>query len=293
MPANITAQERAICDAIAAVAAGAGPSARTTFTFEDARNLLREIAETIDMDDLSSTAAALGASLIGLQDSAADLAGATVEAGVAELAARGRAAPYSARYVMTTNVADLASFTVLQDGVTGVANDLVLLAAQTTGSQAGLYAIGTVAAGVAPLTRAGAMPAAEVLPFGTTCFVEAGTLFAGSRWYAKPASGTVTVGTTAHDWYPESVTQTITLVAGTKTVTNIPIRSTTLTGVSIVRRVANTSTLTVGGYHPTVAGADGVTAGLVGTGQVVIQATVGAGTINAVDISTLSVTITN
>lgn len=198
----------------------------------------------------------------------------------------------SVRYVMTTNVAALATFTVLQDGVTGVEGDLVLLANQTTGAESGVYVLGAVAGGNAPLTRAAWMPAAAVLRSGYTVHVESGTLNAASNWFISTA-GAITIGTTAHAWYPESITQSVVLVAGTATLTNVPVLSITKTGWAITRRIANTSNLTVGGYCVSVAGANGVTAGTVGTASVVIEATVGAGTINNADISTLQVSIVN
>ena len=66
---------------------------------------------------------------------------------------------YQARYVAYANVADRTAFVVSQDGVTGVAGDVVLLANQTTPAECGLYVLGTVS-GTAPLTRIASMPAA-------------------------------------------------------------------------------------------------------------------------------------
>lgn len=202
-----------------------------------------------------------------------------------------KAHPYEVRYAMTTNVAALATFTVLQDGVTGVAGDLVLLANQTTGAESGIYVLGTVA-GTAPLTRVAWLPTAAVVRGGFTVHVNEGTLNGGSSWFISTA-GAVTIGTTAHLWFPERITQSLALVAGTTTITNVPVLSVTKTGWAIARRIANTSSLTTGGYHPTVAGANGVTAGVVGTASVVVEATVAAGTINNVDISTLEITVIN
>lgn len=199
---------------------------------------------------------------------------------------------HEVRYVMTTNVAALATFTVVQDGVTGVEGDLVLLANQTTGAESGVYVLGVVGGGTAPLTRVAWLPAAAVVRSGYTVHVEAGTLFASTSWFISTA-GAITIGTTAHLWFPESITQSLALVAGTTTVSNVPVLSLTKTGYALTRRVANTSTLTVGGYCTTVGGANGVTSGVVGTAAVIIEATVGAGTINAADVSTLEVTIIN
>lgn len=202
-----------------------------------------------------------------------------------------------ARNVVTANVPTLTAFTVasaaLNDNVAGgnVAGDYVLLVAQTTASQNGLYKVGTVATGTAPLTLAEDWATGQVFE-GREIKITAGTLFGRSTW-AVDTVGAITVGTTSVVMYPDKVTQTAVLVAGTVTVANVPIRSTTATQVLLQRIVANTSSLTTGGYCPTVAGANGITAGALGTGQVVIQACVAAGTINNADVSTLAVTIQN
>lgn len=200
--------------------------------------------------------------------------------------------PAKARYVMTTNVADLGDFTVAQDGVTGVEGDKVLLVGQTTKSENGLYEIGTVATGTAPLTRSVEMPAGLALEGGSECLVSEGTVFADTVWFIS-TNGSVTIGTTVHDWYPRAVSQTAVLVAGTVTISNVPILSATKSAVLLNRHTADTSTATTGGYHATVAGANGITPGVVGTAEAVIQACVAAGTINSNDVSTLHVTILN
>ena len=101
------------------------------------------------------------------------------------------------------------------------------------------------------------------------------------------------VDTTAHDWFPRSVSLSVALTAGTVTISSVPILSVTKSNVLLTRQIANTSVATDGGYHPTVAGATGLTAGVVGTAAAIIEATVLAGTINAADISTLHATIIN
>jgi len=196
------------------------------------------------------------------------------------------------RYVMTTNVANLAAFTVVQDGVTGIENDLVLLANQTGGDESGVYVIGAVAGGTAPLTRVAWLPATAVVRGGYTVHVEEGTLFADTNWFIAEA-GAITIGTTAHHWYPESITQSVILVAGTVTVANVPVLSATKSAVVLTRQAANTCAATDGGYHATTGGATGITPGVVGTAAVVIEACVLAGTINNADISTLHATIIN
>jgi len=58
-----------------------------------------------------------------------------------------------ARAKTLVDVPTLSSFDVITDGVTLVENDRVLLTAQTTTSENGLYVVGVVAGGFAPLTR--------------------------------------------------------------------------------------------------------------------------------------------
>jgi len=200
--------------------------------------------------------------------------------------------PNQCRYVMTTDVADLGSFTVAQDGVTGIEGDYVLLANQTTAAENGVYVLGAVGGGTCALTRADWMPADLVLRSGYTVRVSEGTLFANTNWFI-PTTGSITIGTTAHTWYPESVTQSIVLVAGTKTVSNVPILSTTKSAVILTRQAADTCVATDGGYHATNGGATGLTAGTVGTAAAIIEACVLAGTINVADVSTLHCTIVN
>lgn len=202
-----------------------------------------------------------------------------------------------ARNCVVSNVASLAAFTItaaaLNDNVSGgnVAGDYVLLVAQTTPAQNGLYKVGTVVSTTAPLTRAEDWITGQVFE-GREVKITAGTLFARSTW-AVDTVGAIVVDTTSVTLFPDKVTQSVVLVAGTATITNVPIRSTTTTQVLMQRTTANTSTATTGGYCPTTAGANSLTAGALGTGQVVIQATIAAGTINNADISTLAVTIQN
>ncbi len=198
------------------------------------------------------------------------------------------ALPTEVRGVAATNVADLTAFVVAGfDGVTYAAGDLVLLANQTTPSQNGVYIVGTVDT-TAPLTRAPGMAAGTVVKGGYTVHASEGTLFKHSSWFIG-TTGSITIGTTSHAWYPESVTQTIALVAGTTTISNVPIFSATKTGFSPIRSTANTCVATDGGYvlngNPTP--------GVVGTASAVIMASVLAGTINNADVSTLHITITN
>ena len=79
------------------------------------------------------------------------------------------------------------------DGVTLATNDRVLVKNQTTGSQNGIYVVGSSPA------RATDMAASSILEGGTFVFVEEGTANADNG-YVVSTDGTITVGTTAHIW---------------------------------------------------------------------------------------------
>lgn len=109
---------------------------------------------------------------------------------------KGLVAVHKVRGVTTADVPDLNAFTVAgNDGLTYAAGERVLLAAQSTGAQNGIYVVGTVGGGTAPLTRAPDMAAAAVIPTGTLIAVDAGTLYANSLVMITNA-GDVTVATT-------------------------------------------------------------------------------------------------
>jgi hypothetical protein len=197
-----------------------------------------------------------------------------------------------ARNVVNGNVASLAAYTVAagaatNDNVLGVAGDIVLLVAQTTPAQNGLYTIGTVAVGAASLTRIGAMPAGFVFAADQyEIAIAEGSVFAHSSWFNSAAG---IIGTNSPAFFPEAVTITQALVAGTLTLTSVPVLSATKTGVSLTRSTPATSAATDGGY---VLNGNPVP-GALGTASVVIMASVLAGTINVADISTLHITVTN
>lgn len=195
------------------------------------------------------------------------------------------------RGVVTANVANLAAFTVASnDGLTYAEGEKVLLAKQTTAAQCGVYVVGAVAGGTAPLTRVADLAAGMTYINGSVVEVSEGTLWAGSSWKAM-CTGTKIVGTDDPLFYPKTVHRTVTLVAGTVTInSDMWLFSTTKSTVTVTRNTANTSTLTTGGYSAAVAGR---TAGKGGTGAVTVQAEVAAGTINVADISTLDVLVTN
>jgi hypothetical protein len=198
-----------------------------------------------------------------------------------------------ARNVVNGDIADLTAYTVasnaaVNDATLNVAGDIVLLVAQATPAQNGIYVVGTVAVGVAPLTRHSSMPAGKVFVADEYLIsVRAGTVFAHTNWF-NSAAGTVATNTPA--FYPEHVTITQALVAGTiAALISVPILSATKTGFTFTRSTANTCSLTDGGYvlngNPTP--------GALGTASAAIMASVLAGTINVADVSTLHITITN
>jgi hypothetical protein len=197
-----------------------------------------------------------------------------------------------ARNIVNGNVADLAAYTVasnaaVNDATLNVEGDVVLLVAQSTAAQNGLYTVGVVTTGAAPLTRHPLMFTGKVFradDYDIT--VAAGTVFAHTRWFNSAAG---TIGTNTQSFVPECVVIAQALVAGTMTLTSVPILSATKTSFLAHRKTANTATATTGGYH--INGT--ATAGALGTASVEVFATVAAGTINVADISTLHITITN
>jgi hypothetical protein len=128
---------------------------------------------------------------------------------------------HSVRGVVTTNVADLGAFTVAtHDGLTFVEGDRILLAKQSTAAQDGIYVVGAVSVGAAPLTRAADWAAAMVLPAGSRVVVNEGTAFKHSEWFASLA-GAITVATSAPAFYPKRVKgTTVAMTAGSVAVSN-------------------------------------------------------------------------
>jgi hypothetical protein len=199
---------------------------------------------------------------------------------------------YQVRGVVDTNVADLAAFVISRDGITYAEGDIVLLNKQTTTTQNGPYAVGTVAT-TAPLTRPSWWAAGDAIPMGAVFEAGSeGTLYAGTSWKCMCVKGKV-IDTDAPLIYPRTVKGTATLVAGTVTLGathGLWLYSTTKSTIHVTRATANTCTLTTGGYASTPASN---TAGIIGTAAVVINACVAAGTINNADISSVYYTITN
>jgi hypothetical protein len=209
------------------------------------------------------------------------------------------AASRNVRGVVYSNVSDLTAFTVAATDLTFVEGDRVLLAAQSTAAQCGIYVVGTVATGTAPLTRAADMPSGARLPNGIVVEVSEGTVYAGSSWKAmSTTTGGFVVGTNDPVFYPRVYKQTVTLASGTYTIgvgsTANPdeplfLWSTTL---SMVQMAHNTTGGTIG-TAKYAAPVGSRVAGKAGTGVVVVNSLVDAGTVQGSDTSTVDVLITN
>jgi hypothetical protein len=238
------------------------------------------------------------ASVITLADAAGLYAATDIETAFLEL--KKMAAVRNVRGVVAGNVADLAAFAVTgnayDDGLTYVAGDRVLLVAQTTAAQCGVYVVGTVST-TAPLTRATDMPAGLALPNGAIVEASEGTVFAGSSWKAMATTaGGAIVGTNDPIFYPRNFRKTVTLASGTYLIgagggaESLFLFSTTKSGVQATRNTAGgTLTLTTHYFCPVSARI----AGKAGVGAASVVASVAAGTINTADNSTIDVEVVN
>ena len=202
------------------------------------------------------------------------------------------------RGVVYNNQADLSAFTVASDdGITYVEGNRVLLAGQTTAAQNGVYVVGTVATGAAPLTRAPDMPSGARLPNGLVVEVSEGTFYAGSTWKAlSTTTGGFVVGTNDPTFYPKHYRQTVTLSAGVYTV---GVGSTATPDEPLFLRAGasfswgyntpNTITATVG----IKAAVGDRTAGKAGAAVAVVKAVKTDSTTDAGNLSTVDVMFTN
>lgn len=205
-----------------------------------------------------------------------------------------------ARGVVTANVASLAAFTgvtggsAFDTGVTCVAGDVVLLVNQTTPAQNGVYIVGTVAAGTAPLTRHPEFAAALPIELGTVIQVGAeGTLYGGSMWKAM-TTGVKIWGTDDPNFYPKTCQGTVTLggnpsIKAVGSTQGLWLFSTTLCSVHVTLNTA-AGTLGTWGYAAPVVNR---TAGKVGTAAMTIASIVDAGTGATADTSTVDFLVTN
>lgn len=197
------------------------------------------------------------------------------------------------RGAVFANVADLAAFTVASnDGLTYVAGERVLLANQTTAAQCGIYVVGTVAGGTAPLTRADDMPSGATIQNGYVVHASEGTLFKGSEWKAL-CTGAAVIGTNDPVFYPRICQGTLTLASGTKALgatEGLYLVSTTRSSVQLAFNTAGGVKTGTVDYGCAVAGR---TAGKSGTAALTVIACVEAGTIQNQDNSTIDWLVTN
>lgn len=196
---------------------------------------------------------------------------------------------YRARNIVNGNIADLAAYTVasnsaVNDSTLNVEGDIVLLVAQTTTAQNGLYRVGVVGGGTAPLTRVGS--SSTFLADQIEVAVASGTRYGHTKWF-NTASGTFDTNDPA--FYPESVTISQVLTAGTATALSIPLLSATKSNVLYTRTATGGTLTNTVGYQTVPA----PTPGPIGTASIVPMAVVAAGTIQNLDTSTLLVTVVN
>jgi hypothetical protein len=137
-----------------------------------------------------------------------------VEAAFVSLEAAVGAGYAPVKSASTANVANLASFTVANDSVTLVEGDRVLLKDQSTATQNGIYVVGVVATGTAPLTRATDMAAGSTFTDGDAVWCQQGTAN-GNKEFRLTTTGLV--GTDAIVY----VTLTSSISAGSITATEL------------------------------------------------------------------------
>ena len=172
---------------------------------------------------------------------------------------------HRAAVVNTSNV-NVSNMNVVIDGQTLIAGETVLLVAQTTGAENGLYTCGAVASNNCALTRSVDMPSGAVFPTPVVVEVEKGTTIGNSlstTWKASN-TGAVTIGTTSLTFYPRVVRGAANLASNTVNVTNLWIQS-GATGTAVctnLNATAQISTINTGA----------------GTGNIIMQGANASGT---------------
>lgn len=183
-----------------------------------------------------------------------------------------------------------------QDGVTLVTGDVLLIPQGTTNlanaSDEGPWEV--LSAGATGVSAKLARPSWYKTggPIALAYSVKVGgegTVYANTTWRASAAKGKV-IDTDAANLCPEELIQQVTLVAGTKTISNVPVRS--------ASKVIVTSTLAGGTPAATTTAfqvklTGGITVGALGTGAVIVEAQSVAGTKVNTDVSVLNVSIRN
>jgi hypothetical protein len=183
-----------------------------------------------------------------------------------------------------------------QDGITVAVGDVFILQGGTLGSCAitakdtGPWVFTSLGTASAPviLSRPSWWANGITCPTGYIIKVgPEGTLFGSTQWRSFANPGTV-VGTTDSQFYPDQVSQSVVLVAGTVTVTNVPLKSATKSQTWCSVNTLNTATSTVG-YGVVAA----PTAGYQGACSIVVDAYIANMTKNASDVSTVILTVQN
>jgi len=224
-----------------------------------------------------------------------DALNATATSAAADINALGRACRLATAAALPayTNVAGVLTASAVGalatiDGVAPAVGNRVLLVAGAAGADNGIYTVTALGGAGAKfvLTRAADFAQGYVLP-GQICEVTEGALYALSTWKLVTL-GPIVVGTTALSFYPRSVTQLVTLIAGAATVANVPILSATNSQFVFARITPNTTASTVN-YGLAAA----PTPGLVGTATLALNAQLAAGTLNNADISAGNFTVQN
>jgi hypothetical protein len=187
-----------------------------------------------------------------------------------------------------------------QDGVTLAVGDVVFIQEGTTNltaaKDAGPWVVTSLGSASVQwvLTRPSWWTTGQIIIPGTVIELGGeGTTWAGTEWKTFAAKASV-VGTTAPAFWVRSFTQSVTLVTGFVTKTNVGIRSTTESGIGFQPTNFNGAALTVsyrtGAYS---SGGAATAVGVLGTGSVSITALVAAGTFNTSDVGTGLLTVTN
>jgi hypothetical protein len=198
---------------------------------------------------------------------------------VAQLVANPTTTPV--RAASTGNIASLAAASTTFDGITLVEGDLVLLKDQSTGSQNGVYEVGVVNSGSAPLTRADGFTTAAGYKAGTALYIQEGTVNARTSW-TLITTGAITLGSTTLTFLETGRPRTrgtATLVSGTVTVSTQRLRASSKIFLSL-----NTPGGTQGTHY--AAPAASRTAGD-GNGSFVINAVNTSGATVTTDTSTI------
>jgi hypothetical protein len=198
-------------------------------------------------------------------------------------------AVYYVRAVQTANVADLTNFTVASnDGVTLREYELILLVGQTTASQNGPWVCGPVSSGHCALTRPTWFAPARFIYSGFEIRVGCeGTKYKCSKWLAFNGAPDFTVDTDDPKFYPETLTGTAVLSAGTVDVL-LPVFSTSSYVKPELDAAGGTLTATVGYAAISATGTQGLTAGTVaGGGKATICAYKNDGTKDTANTSTV------